>query len=158
MNKNYNLGARQRKLHNEHVENRTAKARRRYNEDIFRAPITLRFSYKGVVILKAENIYTVDKQIMISGTSPEMVDGKWSDGNQLKRAIDYMLETAKSERLAEVREAHRNWFCPNCKNVTLYDKNDEGETDGGFRYICCRCCCSDIFLENVQTAPDNVMR
>ncbi|WP_337029502.1 hypothetical protein [Pantoea agglomerans] len=158
MNKNYNLAAKQRSHHSSYIEQRTARARRQFNEDIFRAPVILRFSYKGVIILKAENIYTVDKQIMISGTSPEMVDGKWSDGNQLKRNIDYMLESAKPERLAEVREVHRNWYCPNCKNVTLYDKDDEGETDGGFKYICCRCCCSDIFLDAVETASDEVMR
>ncbi|QHJ80830.1 MAG: hypothetical protein [Bacteriophage sp.] len=158
MNKNFDLGAKQRSHYSNHIEQRTDRAKRRNGERAFRGPSILRFSYKGIILRKEENVYYIDKQIMISGADVSMVEGVWTNGPLLQHNIDYMLEEAKPERLAEVREAHRNWFCPHCKNVTLYDKADEGQTDGGFRYICCRCCFSDVFLENVQTAPDTVMR
>lgn len=158
MRKGFDMAARQHRYHSAHIEERTERAKRQFGETYFRSPSERTFSYKGVVIKRhANKTYTINKLVAISGTNPAALAGIWTDGNSLKGAIDYMLESASPERLAEVREQHQNWICPHCKNFSLLSSCKVDITEGGHEEVFCACCHQTTFSFEIVPATDEVM-
>ncbi|PIF21294.1 hypothetical protein [Candidatus Pantoea floridensis] len=157
MNKNWSLGASQQR-HNRQQRLRAEKRRENAEGIYLPSQNVINFSYKGIILRKSGNEYTIDKQIMISGCDTSKVQGMWNDGPMLARAIDYMLETAKPERLAEVRAAHINWTCQRCKVTCLYDKSFEDHRDENHPLSHCKYCGFNTPRDELVTASDEVMR
>nr|WP_313569308.1 hypothetical protein [Pantoea dispersa] len=158
MNKNWSIGQQQARANARHSRKVQRKIDAREGHTHSPTQTTIIFAYKGVVIRKHLNVYSVDKQIKISGVDPTKVDGQWNSGPALARAIDYMLESAKPERLAEVRNQYFNWKCWRCKAICLYDNSYEEFTDSPRPHIHCKYCGFNTALSEVDKASDEVMR
>lgn len=162
MNRNWSIGKRQTQANAHHSQRIQRKRDNQSGLSHSPAQSVINFSYKGVIIRKENHEYSIAKQVMISGCDVSKIQGKWNSGIALAGAIDYMLETAKPERLAEVRNQHRNWTCsnPHCKCTCLYDRGYEEFLNTPHPQIHCKYCGFDTFLRNVDKcwASDEVMR
>ncbi|KAJ9432434.1 hypothetical protein GJV14_03520 [Enterobacteriaceae bacterium RIT697] len=158
MNKNWSLGQQQARANAHHARKVQRKTDAREGASHSPSQTTILFAYKGLVIRKHLNIYSVDKQIKISGVDPTLVDGQWNSGRTFAEAIDYMLESAKPERLEEVRNQYFNWRCGRCKVVCLYDNAYEDEVDSSYPRMHCKYCGFNTPLSEVEKASDEVMR
>lgn len=158
MNKNWSIGQQQARANARQSQRIQRKRDNQMGLTHTPAQSAINFSYKGVIIRKENHEYVIAKQVMISGCDTSKIDGIWNSGTALAGAIDYMLETAKAERLAEVRENHRNWTCQRCKVTCLYDKAYEEFIDTPRRHIHCKYCGFNTVLSAVNIASDEVMR
>ena len=133
------------------------------------------FAYKGLVIEKIKNMYTVVRQIKIKGFPEEslkQLSGSYNSGEIMKGVIDLALLSVDKERHDAVREKYRNWKCPHCNSQGLYDSShvyivyrytanewkEEIKTDTGFRRIPCLYCGHDTLTQDVEYVGDEVMR
>ncbi|MBT8499458.1 hypothetical protein DH20_06750 [Pantoea agglomerans] len=164
MNKDFNMGSRQKEANKRNRSYASKRLEGRYSEDEMYCPPMREFcfAYKGVVIRKAPQGYTVDKQIKISGCIQERIDrvegSLWNDGPMLQQQIDYMLETAKPERLAEVRAFYFNWTCSRCKATCLYDKHYERGHEYDFPEMNCKYCGFHTPVKDIKPSSDEVFR
>ncbi|MGG6175424.1 hypothetical protein ACQV2C_07790 [Pantoea allii] len=159
MNKNFNLAGKQRAANRRNLSNAEARLSERYGQAEYKPVFReLLFAYKGIVICNKEHHYCVHKQLKISGCDPSMLDGMWNDGPLFQQQIDYMLETAKPERHAEVRKQYFNWKCPRCKVSQLYEKERCEFTDTEFPEVRCKYCPCATRLSELQVASDEVFR
>ncbi len=132
------------------------------------------FSYKGIVVERKSNIYTVARQIKIKGfpeASLMHLSGSFTSGEVMKGFIDYALDFVDTERHQTVRKQYKNWKCSKCGTHALYDpshafkvylytKNEWGEEiqhDTGKRKIQCFYCDYRTPLEELEWAGDEVM-
>ncbi|KFC01063.1 hypothetical protein GTGU_03580 [Trabulsiella guamensis ATCC 49490] len=133
------------------------------------------FSYKGLVIEKIQNMYSIARQIKIKGFPEESIQrlsGIYNSGEIIKGVIDLALEHVDKERHAEVRTKYKNWKCPHCNSQGLYNSQDvyivyryttnewkeEVRTDTGWRKIPCLYCGHDTLTHEVDFVGDEVMR
>lgn len=132
------------------------------------------YAYKGLVIEKRMNVYSIGKRIQIKGFPEDVImrlNGTFTAAYILKDLIDFGLESVDKKRHAEVRERRKNWQCPHCKTITLLDakhkhivwryiKNewgDEERQDTGKRRLKCHYCFEETLLDEVEYVSDETM-
>lgn len=171
MNKNFNMASRQRKYNASN-----AKSKQKRLDELQPPPYFstqngfCKFSYRGVVVERAQGAYQIGRRIVISGFPVASVDGMWTDPSMLKRTIDLGLEQACPERHKAVMEQYRNWKCPSCGSVAVVDSKDihvkwnyvvdswgkEERIDTGIKLLTCNYCSEEVDSSDIPYVSSDV--